>query len=138
MFNLGNHTPVELEYFIDVIAQAAGKPVEKVYKPMQPGDMVETMADTARAHAAFGFEPSTPIEAGLPRVVAWCRDYFGDDRMNAPQLSVVVPVFNEQDNVAPLVGEIVAALRGIRLMAISRSSTSTTIRATPRWRRCSS
>jgi dolichol-phosphate mannosyltransferase len=27
-------------------------------------------------------------------------------------LSVVVPVFNEQDNVAPLVGEIVAALRG--------------------------
>jgi dolichol-phosphate mannosyltransferase len=32
--------------------------------------------------------------------------------MNGPQLSVVVPVFNEQDNVAPLVGEIVAALRG--------------------------
>jgi len=31
---------------------------------------------------------------------------------HAPQLSVVVPVFNEQDNVAPLVGEIVAALRG--------------------------
>src|SRR5678815_1685217 len=30
----------------------------------------------------------------------------------SPQLSVVVPVFNEQDNVAPLVGEIVAALRG--------------------------
>jgi dolichol-phosphate mannosyltransferase len=32
--------------------------------------------------------------------------------MSDPQLSVVVPVFNEQDNVAPLVGEIVAALRG--------------------------
>ena len=30
----------------------------------------------------------------------------------APALSVVVPVFNEQDNVAPLVREIVAALRG--------------------------
>jgi dolichol-phosphate mannosyltransferase len=29
-----------------------------------------------------------------------------------PQLSVVVPVYNEQDNVAPLVMEIVAALRG--------------------------
>ena len=29
-----------------------------------------------------------------------------------PALSVVVPVFNEQDNVAPLVGEILAALRG--------------------------
>lgn len=32
--------------------------------------------------------------------------------MAAPELSVVVPVFNEQDNVAPLVSEIVAALRG--------------------------
>ena len=30
----------------------------------------------------------------------------------APQLSVVVPVYNEEDNVAPLIGEIVAALRG--------------------------
>jgi UDP-glucuronate 4-epimerase len=78
VFNLGNHTPVELERFITVIEQAAGQPAQKVYKPMQPGDMVETMADTARARAAFGFEPATAIEAGLPQVVAWCRDYFGD------------------------------------------------------------
>lgn len=31
---------------------------------------------------------------------------------HSPALSVVVPVFNEQDNIAPLVAEIVAALRG--------------------------
>ena len=31
----------------------------------------------------------------------------------SPQLSVVVPVHDEEDNVAPLVGEIVAALRGL-------------------------
>ncbi len=30
-----------------------------------------------------------------------------------PELSVVVPVFNERDNVTPLVNEIVAALRGV-------------------------
>ena len=77
-FNLGNHTPVELEHFIDVIEQAAGRRVERIYKPMQPGDMVETMADTRRAHEAFGFEPSTPIERGLPPVVEWCRTYFGE------------------------------------------------------------
>lgn len=77
VFNLGNHTPVELERFIAVIEAAAGVKAQKVYKPMQPGDMVETMADTQRAHAAFGFEPATSIEAGLPQVVAWCRDYFG-------------------------------------------------------------
>ena len=78
VFNLGNHTPVELERFIAVIEQAAGRPALKEYRPMQPGDMVETMADTSRAHAAFGFGPRTPIEAGLPPVVHWCRDYFGD------------------------------------------------------------
>jgi dolichol-phosphate mannosyltransferase len=32
--------------------------------------------------------------------------------MRRPHLSVVIPVFNEQDNIAPLVAEIVAALRG--------------------------
>ena len=31
--------------------------------------------------------------------------------MSIPELSVIVPVFNERDNVTPLVDEIVAALR---------------------------
>ena len=78
VFNLGNHTPVDLEHFIAVIGQAAGRPADKVYKPMQPGDMIETMADTARARAAFGYEPATAIETGLPQVVQWCQDYFGE------------------------------------------------------------
>jgi UDP-glucuronate 4-epimerase len=78
VFNLGNHTPVELEHFIAVIEAAAGKPADRRYEPMQPGDMVETMADTSRASAAFGFEPSTAIGIGMPQVVAWCRAYFGD------------------------------------------------------------
>ena len=78
VFNLGNHAPVELERFIGVIEQAAGRRIERVHKPMQPGDMVETMADTRRAREAFGFAPTTPIERGLPPVVEWCRAYFGD------------------------------------------------------------
>jgi len=77
VFNLGNHTPVELEHFIAVIEAAAGKPAQKVYQPMQPGDMVETMADTSRAKAAFGFDPTTTIDTGMPQVVEWCRKYFG-------------------------------------------------------------
>ena len=79
LFNLGNHTPVELEEFIAVIERAAGCEARKVYKPMQPGDMVETMADTSRAQAAFGFDPRQPIATGLPPVVTWCRDYYGAD-----------------------------------------------------------
>ena len=43
---------------------------------------------------------------------------------DAPQLSVVVPVYNEEDNVAPLVGEIVAAL-------LDGEATVKTLRRTP-------
>lgn len=47
-----------------------------------------------------------------------------------PQLSVVVPVYNEQDNVAPLVGEIVAALRGVlpfEIVYVDDASTDATL-----------
>ena len=45
-------------------------------------------------------------------------------------LSVVVPVYNEQDNVAPLVGEIVAALRGnidFEIVCVDDDSTDATL-----------
>ena len=77
LYNLGNSRPVELEAFIACIERAAGRPAVRVLKPMQAGDMVETAADTRRAHEAFGFAPRTTIEAGVPALVDWCRDYYG-------------------------------------------------------------
>ena len=47
-----------------------------------------------------------------------------------PQLSVVVPVHNEEDNVAPLVGEIVAALRdriAFEIVYVDDASTDATL-----------
>ena len=84
VFNLGNHAPVELEHFIAVVEQAAGRPARKRYLPMQPGDMMETMADTRRARAAFGFEPATTVDSGMPPVVDWCRRYFGEGAADVP------------------------------------------------------
>ncbi len=78
IYNLGNHQPVELEHFIAVIEKAAGRKAQRGDLPMQPGDMLETSADIERAHAAFGFAPRITIEQGMPAVVAWCREYFGD------------------------------------------------------------
>ena len=77
VYNLGNHRPVELERFIATIEQAAGREARRVMKPMQPGDMIETMADTDRAERDLGFAPSTTIEQGVPRLVDWCRSYYG-------------------------------------------------------------
>jgi UDP-glucuronate 4-epimerase len=77
VFNLGNNHPEQLSDFIAAIEHAAGRPAEKVMKPMQPGDMVETAADTQRAHEQLGFAPRTSIGTGIPQLVAWCRDYYG-------------------------------------------------------------
>jgi len=45
--------------------------------PLQPGDVAETFAEITRSQADLGFTPKMTIEEGLPRFVAWFRDYHG-------------------------------------------------------------
>ena len=54
-----------------------GREAEKLLKEMQPGDVKETFADIEAARRDLGFEPHTSIDEGLPRFVAWFRDYHG-------------------------------------------------------------
>jgi len=77
IFNIGNHTPVELAHFVSLIEQATGHKAERRLEPMQPGDVPATYADVSRLKAWIGFEPSTPIEEGIPRFVAWYRAFYG-------------------------------------------------------------
>ena len=42
---------------------------------MQPGDVVETYADIDASRRDFGYNPKTTIEEGLPRFVAWLKEY---------------------------------------------------------------
>jgi UDP-glucuronate 4-epimerase len=74
LFNIGNHTPVNLERFIDLIADAVGRPANKIYRPMQSGDVPATFANVDRLTKAIGFAPSTPLETGIARFVEWFRD----------------------------------------------------------------
>ncbi|MCX6841819.1 MAG: NAD-dependent epimerase [candidate division WOR-3 bacterium] len=76
LYNIGNHTPVDLFHFIEVIEQALGKKAVKNLLPMQPGDVPATFADVDALTRDVGFAPSTPIEVGVERFVAWCRDYY--------------------------------------------------------------
>jgi UDP-glucuronate 4-epimerase len=79
IYNLGNHQPVELLTFIQVIEQALGKPAELVMKPMQPGDVVETYADVSDLQMDIGFSPSTPLETGIAKFVDWYQVYYGNN-----------------------------------------------------------
>ena len=75
VFNIGNHQPVELNVFIDTIAEAVGKPARKVYRPMQAGDVVQTYANVDKLADLVGFAPSTPLSVGIKHFVAWYRAY---------------------------------------------------------------
>jgi UDP-glucuronate 4-epimerase len=77
IYNLGNHEPVELRRFVAVLERAIGKKAEIRLAPMQPGDVVETFADIDATTRDLGWRPTTPIEEGLPRFVAWHRAYHG-------------------------------------------------------------
>jgi len=77
LYNLGNSCSEPLEHFIEVLEQACGREAIKDYQPLQPGDVAETFADITRSRAELGFTPKMTIEEGLPRFVAWFRDYHG-------------------------------------------------------------
>lgn len=77
VYNLGNNEPVALLDYIRVIEAACGREAQLDMKPMQPGDVLETYADIEASRRDLGYEPTTPIEAGIPRFVDWFRGYHG-------------------------------------------------------------
>jgi len=76
LYNIGNHSPVPLMHFVEVLEKCLGRTAEKRFLPMQPGDVHATFADVEALHDAVGFEPRTPIEVGLEHFVRWYRDFY--------------------------------------------------------------
>ncbi|MFC3852750.1 NAD-dependent epimerase [Salinispirillum marinum] len=76
VFNIGNSKPVKLMDFIAAIEQAAGKPAEKIFMDMQPGDVPITYADTTRLQQATGYQPDTDIVTGVNNTVTWYKNYY--------------------------------------------------------------
>ena len=77
IYNIGNHQPVELMYFIEVLEKCLGRQAEKRLLPIQAGDVPATYADVDDLMRDVGFQPATPIEEGIARFVTWYRGYYG-------------------------------------------------------------
>jgi len=77
VYNIGNGAPVQLMDFIRTLEKELGRTAEFNMMPMQPGDVSATYADTGALEADVGYRPSTPVETGVARFVAWYRDYYG-------------------------------------------------------------
>ncbi len=76
IYNVGNDRSEELMDFIATIEKIIGKTARKNFEGMQPGDVPETIADVTASQKDFGFDPSTNIEEGLQKFVAWYRSYY--------------------------------------------------------------
>jgi len=76
LLNVGNRQPVALLEYIALLERALGRTAAKDMKPMQPGDVPATYADTRALEELTGFTPSTPLERGLDRFATWFKEYF--------------------------------------------------------------
>jgi UDP-glucuronate 4-epimerase len=75
VFNIGNHTPVELTDLIRLLERELGRTTTWTMRDMQPGDVPATYADVADLWEAVGFRPATSIEDGVRNFVSWFREY---------------------------------------------------------------
>ncbi|HRD55851.1 MAG TPA: GDP-mannose 4,6-dehydratase [Parachlamydiaceae bacterium] len=75
IFNLGNHQPVKLLKFVEILENALGKKAKTILKPIQPGDVVSTFADIEKSQKKLGFYPRTSLEEGISHFAKWYRSY---------------------------------------------------------------
>lgn len=76
VYNIGNNNPVRLMDFIEAIEKALGRTINKEFLPLQPGDVPATYADVADLVEDMKYQPSTPVQSGVDRFVAWYRDFY--------------------------------------------------------------
>ena len=68
IFNIGNSNPVPLMDFIDEIELSLNLKAEKIYMPMQPGDVKQTFADTKKLEEWIDYKPNTTIKEIIKKV----------------------------------------------------------------------
>lgn len=76
IYNIGNNQPVELVKFIETIEQCLGMTAEKIFLPIQPGDVPITYADVDDLIRDVDFKPNTSMEVGIEKFVHWYKNYF--------------------------------------------------------------
>jgi UDP-glucuronate 4-epimerase len=74
VINIGNNTPVSLGQLIGTLEDALGLPAAITRLPDQPGDVPRTCASIDKARRLLGYEPATPLGAGLRLFRHWLEE----------------------------------------------------------------
>jgi Nucleoside-diphosphate-sugar epimerases len=59
-----------------IIEDMIGYSAEKIYLPMQSGDIYQTNADTTSLQEELGFKPNKSIKEGVKETIEWYRSYY--------------------------------------------------------------
>ena len=76
LFNIGSNNPQHLMKYIEVLEDKLGKKAEKIFLPMQLGDVPDTSADVKDLSNYINYKPSTSIEEGIEQFVEWYLEYY--------------------------------------------------------------
>jgi UDP-glucuronate 4-epimerase len=87
LYNIGNNRPVPLMRYIEVLEQCLGRKAEKNLLPLQVGDVPDTWADAEDLVRDVGYRPTTPVEEGVARFVAWYLDYYRGGGPETPRVT---------------------------------------------------
>ncbi|MGQ9649681.1 MAG: NAD-dependent epimerase/dehydratase family protein [Phycisphaerae bacterium] len=58
---------------VNIISLALAKTPKVSYEPARPGEVMRYVADISKARQLLGYEPQTPLTAGIPLAIAWAK-----------------------------------------------------------------
>lgn len=77
ILNIGNNNPVPISYMVALLEKELGVPAKVKRKPLPPGDVPITCADTNKIETLLGWRPTTPIEDGVKKFIVWFKEHKG-------------------------------------------------------------
>ncbi|MDE2302632.1 MAG: GDP-mannose 4,6-dehydratase [Sphingomonadales bacterium] len=75
LYNIGNHRSEPLLRVVEILEAECGRRAVIDFQPMQPGDVRQSFADIGAIARDLGYAPTTSIDAGVPKFVAWYKGY---------------------------------------------------------------
>ncbi|MBV9654825.1 MAG: NAD-dependent epimerase/dehydratase family protein [Acetobacteraceae bacterium] len=75
LLNIGNNRSERVDTLITLLERALGRPAIRVEAERPKADVEETYADVDAIAELTGFRPTTPLDVGIPRFVAWFRNW---------------------------------------------------------------
>ena len=62
--------------FINLLENECGGNAIKIFKDIQPGDVIQTFSENKNLKEWISFSPSTPINEGVKKFINWYKNFY--------------------------------------------------------------